>query len=371
MSPAPRILLPFLDDSTLFFARAMRALLAAEGARPVMARIGDAGDLSDRQLQQVLPEGPDITIAAADLAAGPAGGGRALAGFDAVVTCRVMQALFDLMAAPGFRDAPQRPAIVAFTGGLDFSPQRGFANRLGCDVVFVQSAAAVDAYRSAARAAGVRHWQHVGFGHPFLMVPGPDAARPDQIARRSEVWFFAQAISPRTRPGRVHMLRVLAAIARHHPDRQVWLKLRHLPGENAAHLHREAWPYPDLMADLPGGCPPNLGITACTMDEALSRAGLGITCTSTAAADLLQANIPTMVHLDFIENYLDPLVPAMRRMFAGSGLMTPLERVLALQPQAPAPGWLAGFLCPRDLGAQVLAAIAAFHASRSGVLPPG
>lgn len=355
MSASPRILLPFLDDSTLFFATAMQGLLAASGAQTVLARLTDLGDLSDRQLHNALPGGPDLSLTGTELA-----DGRAVTGFDAVVTCRVFQPLLRLLEKPGFRQMPGRPAIVAFTGGLDFSPRRGFQNRTGCDVVFVQSAAAIAAYGLAARAAGVRHWQRVDYGHPFLMAPMPDPARRAAIAARTDVWFFAQAISPRTRAGRLHMLRVLAAIARRNPDRQVWLKLRHLPDENRGHLHREAFPYPALMAELDGGCPMNLKITSCTMNEALARAGLGITCTSTAAADLLQGGIPAIVYLDFAENYLDPLVKPMRGMFSGSGLVAPLEQVLALQPGVPDPVWLNDFLSPRDLGDRVLAAVAAF-----------
>jgi hypothetical protein len=195
------------------------------------------------------------------------------------------------------------------------------------------------------------------------MQPEPGTAARVRAENRPEVWFFAQAISPRTRASRLHMLRVLAAIARAHPDRPVRLKLRHLPGENAAHLHREEHDYPALLAALPGGRPANLDLVAGPMATALERAGIGITCTSTAAADLLGAGIPTLVHLDYVENYLDPLVAPMRAMFAGSGLIAGLEDLLALRCPPPDPAWLAGFLCPRDLGARVLAAIAAFHAA--------
>jgi hypothetical protein len=356
---APRILLPFLDDSTLFFARAMRDLMAPLGARTVLARLTGPDDLTDRQMREILPGGPDLVLSEEALAAG-----QGLAGFDAVVTCRVMRALKLLMAAGDFRARPGRPAIVAFTGGLDFFPARGFANRMDCDAVFVQSAAAMPAFRRMARDQGVAHWQHVDHGHPFLMQPEPGTAARVRAEARPEIWFFAQAISPRTRASRLHMLRVLAAIARAHPDRPVRLKLRHLPGENAGHLHREEHDYPALMADLPGGRPANLDLVAGPMAEALDRAGIGITCTSTAAADLLGAGIPTLVHLDYVENYLDPLVAPMRAMFAGSGLIAGLEDLLALRTAPPDPAWLEGFLCPRDLGARVLATIAAFRAAR-------
>ena len=240
-------------------------------------------------------------------------------------------------------------------------------------------------------------WRRVGFGHPAFLRPEPEPdpepdadASPDAGSRipatlgsrladpfrgrtaqdpvlppvpraaRRDVFFFAQALSPATRRGRIFVLRALAAIARANPDRDVWIKLRHLPGENDRHKHREVHDYPSLMARLPA-VPPNLRLTACTMDEALESAAIGLTCTSTAAVDLVRAGVPALVYLDYPGRHLDPLVEPMASLFAGSDLIAPLERLLALDTRPPAPGWVDGLFCPRDLATRVLADVAAFH----------
>ena len=366
--PAPHLLLPFLDDSTLFFARAMRDLLVPLGARVTLGWMADEGDLSERQLQQVLPEGPDGLVAR-----GFFDDSRNLAPFDAIVTCRIMRPLTLLMRRRSFLMQARRPAVVAFTGGFDFYPEQGFENRLTCDALFLLPSDMQAAYRRhAARqtAEPVPPWQQVDFGHPFLIHPAPDLPARIAAEGRRDVYFYAQAISPRSRASRMHMLQVLAAIARAHPDRRVWIKLRHLPGENAGHLHKEEFDYPSLLPDLPGGVPANLDVTAISMAESLQRAGVGITCTSTAAADLIAAGVPTLVHLDYVENYLDPLNAPMRAMFEGSGVVAGLDDLLALRAGTPDPAWMARFFCPPDLGERVLRRVAAFQAmERPGTGP--
>jgi len=383
----PDILLPFSDDSTLFFAQAMRALLAPLPCRTRLALLTEGAALSPRQLA-ALPHGPDLTLNGGDLAGGSGGdlaggsggdltgrsggdlaSGPALAGVDAIVTARMFPPLQALLGYDG-PDAPlrpvsrppARPVVVSFQGGLDFTPERGFAHRHAADAVFVVPRGQVAACRTWRRRVGAGP-QIVDFGHPAFLAPQilqRDVAQALEPPR--DIYFFAQAISPLTRASRRHIVEVLAALARRHPDRTVWIKLRHLPGENADHLHRERHDYPGLLAGL-ADAPPNLALTACPMAEAMAGAARGITCTSTAAADLVQAGVPTQIYVDYVENYLDPLMPPMRRLFGASGLVASLDEVLHGVVRAPDPDWLADMFCPRDLGERVLAAIAAARGS--------
>ena len=201
-------------------------------------------------------------------------------------------------------------------------------------------------------------WQEIGFGHPSVIRP---EAPPADLADRRDIYFFPQALSPSTLRGRLHVLRVMAAIAKANPERRVLIKLRHLPSENRQHLHLEKYDYPGLMAQL-GPLPANLLLTDITMEEALETAAIGITCTSTAAMDLLRAGLPCMVYLDFVDAYRDPLVPPMRQMFQGSGVITSTEDLLNLKPGVLNPQWLEDMFCPADLGARVLETVDRFHA---------
>lgn len=342
----------FSDDSTLIFARRMREeLQKADSLRPVeMIHFTDENALSPRQLDQLLPEGPDCVMTGPDLAAALSTEGR-----DAIVTSRVYAALDEALRTLPERKSLNRPCVVAFLGGLDFFPEQGFVRRRSCDAVYLFPQSAILDFRRLIEPPEDR-WQELGFGHPAALMP---EATGGETSR--DIFFFTQALSPSTKRGRVHMLRIMIALARAYPDRTIWIKLRHLPDENRNHLHRERHDYPALLNGM-GPLPANLRLTDMTMEEALEQTGLGITCTSTAALDLVRAGRPCIVHLDFVDAYVDPLVPPMRRLFAASGLIIPLEDLLELRASPPDPDWLADMFCPRDLGRHVLDTIARFHA---------
>jgi hypothetical protein len=351
-SPKPIVVL-FSDDSTLIFAQRMRdVLLAADPDCPVqMVWFIDETALSYRQISQLLPEGPDRTL-----------NGKGLVDLmrsskiSAILTSRIYRAMIGQLKNPVTRWAGNRPCIVSFLGGLDFFPEQGLTRRRNCDGVYLFPQAALEDYAALTMDTD-GGWQDVGFGHPSVILPeGP----PADLATRRDIFFFTQALSPSTRRGRLHVLRMLTAIARANPNRRVYIKLRHLPDENRKHLHLELYDYPSLMAGL-GTLPDNLLLTDITMEEALQTAALGITCTSTAAMDVLRAGLPCMVYLDFVDNYRDPLVAPMRALFEGSGLITSTAQVLSLDAAAPDDAWMQSVFCPRDLGARVLDTIERFH----------
>jgi hypothetical protein len=351
-SPKPIVVL-FSDDSTLIFAQRMRnVLLAADPDCPVqMVWFTDETALSYRQISQLLPEGPGRTL-----------NGKGLVDLmrsskiSAILTSRIYRAMIGRLKNPVNRWAGNRPCIVSFLGGLDFFPEQGFTRRRNCDGVYLFPQAALGDY-AALTADTDGGWQDVGFGHPSVILPeGP----PADLATRGDIFFFTQALSPSTRRGRLHVLRMLTAIARANPDRRVYIKLRHLPDENREHLHLERFDYPSLMTGL-GTLPDNLLLTDITMEEALQTAALGITCTSTAAMDVLRAGLPCMVYLDFVDNYRDPLVSSMRALFEGSGLITSTAQVLSLDAATPDDAWMQSVFCPRDLGTRVLDTIGRFH----------
>ena len=341
------VLLPFSDDSTLFFALRMRdCLRAADPDIAVsMGWLTDESALSDRQMSQLLPEGPDLAIRNADFAEILPSGQ-----FRAVLTCRVFRGLGGALRDPEVAAVADRACVIGFLGGLDFFPETGYFRRRNCDGVYLFPSNEIPAFKAQAD-EWEPAWRDVGFGHPSFLQP--QALPKDALTDRKDIYFFAQALSPSTKRGRMHILRALAAMARAYPDRRVWIKLRHLPDENQNHLHREKYDYPSLMSQM-SDLPSNLNYTACTMNEALATAAFGITCTSTAAIDVVREGVPCMVHLDFVDNYMDGLVEPMRRLFASSGLITSLEDMLHLRARAPDPVWVNSMFCPRDLGNRVL-----------------
>ncbi|SFR15631.1 DUF6716 putative glycosyltransferase [Poseidonocella sedimentorum] len=349
------VVIPFSDDSTLFFAQRMRALLRDVPNAPPVAlwHYLPEDALSMRQFKAILPQGPDRRAVEEDLA-----GLFLRDDIAGVVTNRLYRPLSDALQDPSLRARAGRPRVVAFEGGLEFFPKRAYLRRRFADSVFLVPRGAAEDFETVMETSNLKTRPGVlGFGHPAFLHPGA-ALSTQRGDPGGDIWFFAQALSPSTRRGRLHIVKVLAALARRHPERSVWIKLRHLPDENQRHLHRERYDYPSLMARLPDP-PPNLRTIVCAMDEALARTGIGITCTSTAAADLVSNGRPCMIHLDTVDCYRDPLVAPMRRLFGASGLIAPLADVLSLSVQPPDPDWARDFFCPPDLGERVLAQLAA------------
>ena len=348
------VLILFSDDSTLIFARRMRDALHLCAPDLEVQMVWHTGDsaLSYRQISQLLPEGPDRILSDKGLR-----GMMKSPNIQAIITSRVYRAMIGPLKSAETRWAANRPCIVSFLGGLDFFPELGFTRRRNSDVVYLFPHGALADY--AVHVQGRDNgWQDVGFGHPSVMMP--DTA-PADLDQRRDIFFFPQALSPLTKRARVHMLRMMAAVARANPDRRVYIKLRHLPDENREHLHQEKYDYPGLMSAI-APWPDNLLLTDITMEQALETAALGITCTSTAALDLISAGLPCMVYLDFIDAYRDPLVAPMRRLFKDSGVIASTEQVLNLAHRTPETAWMNDMFCPRDLGARVLDSIADFHA---------
>ena len=350
------VLLLFSDDSTLFFVRRMRDCLRISDPelKIEMGWVVSENALSYRQVSQLLPEGPDRAVHGKNAFEQLMTENR----YKAILTSRVYGPLNAQLRRTVMQVDSERPCVIAFLGGLDFSSRDGFFRRRNCDGVFVLPHREVAEFKRQAKGWPNRMWQEAHFGHPSFLTPTQIDA--EALAKRRDIYFFPQALSPSTRRGRVHMLRAMAAIARANTDRSVWIKLRHLPDENRQHLHLEKYDYPGLLADLPD-VPKTLKMTACTMDEALETAALGITCTSTAAVDVVRAGVPCMVHLDYVDNYLDPLMEPMRKLFQSSGLITSLEDMLHLRTGSPNPDWVRNMFCGHDLGQRVLGVIDRFH----------
>jgi len=357
------IIIPFSDDSTLIFARRMRQVLRETHPEcPVeMTWYTEENALSYRQMCTLLPQGPERVVDRHGL--------RALL-YDpsvrALITSRVYLPISTELKQLEYHSLKARPCIIGFLGGVDFFPQDGFMRRRNCDGVFVFPKPAIQDYHTLK--AGLTEptkecWQRVDFGHPAVIhPPAPAPALPRiSLSARRDIYFFTQAISPLTKRARRHVLQAVVALARAHPDRGVYIKLRHLPSENTKHLHRERYPYSELLDTL-GPLPANLHVTDADMESVLKTAALGITCTSTAALDVVRAGVPCMIYLEYVDHYRDRLAAPMQHLFEGSNLITSLEDLLHLNVKAPDPDWLANMFCPPDLGARVLAMIAEFHA---------
>ena len=98
------------------------------------------------------------------------------------------------------------------------------------------------------------------------------------------------------------------------------------------------------------------------MDEALAAAGFCITCTSTAAMDAIGAGVPTMVYVDYPENYLDPLAKPMRQEFKESGLLAGIPQIMELAASTASPQWYNSRFRGEDFLNELIHAVQSFKA---------
>jgi hypothetical protein len=263
-------------------------------------------------------------------------------GFDAVVlalpgdTCQVA---LQLMARHTF--GAVRPVVVAgWVGVILRGAIAGLAERVGADMILANSPHDADWFRGVLTALGRDPACLVETRLPFL---APREPRPADLP--FTVVFAAQPGIPAGREDRLYLVRRLVAHARSHPDREVILKVRGLPGERLTHV--EPHPYHRLARDAGADQTPNFKVVAGPMREMLARADLLLTVSSTAAVEAIHAGIPTGILADFglVENtgvafYIDSgCVVSMDQIDAGaSPAARPEWRVAqGLAPDAPPP----------------------------------
>jgi hypothetical protein len=200
------------------------------------------------------------------------------------------QAVLHLLAAA---DLPTRPLVVTgYVGVVYEKVVEGLLLRSGADVIAANSPADLDRFRTILGGAGIDPSCLALTRLPFL----------GEVAPRSEggrftVTFAGQPGAPSSRSQRRYLVQRLAAHARAHPERDVLIKLRSLPGEHVAHA--EPYPYDEILNALGASRPDNLTVAIGDMGLALAHTDLLVTVSSTAAVEAIHRGIPTAVLTDF------------------------------------------------------------------------
>lgn len=351
------ILLPFHDDSALIFARTMGDGLTRAGAKVTYAHVTErleiGSKISERQLSLYLPQGPDIYILGSDIVSD-----ELLFSFDAIIFNRLLLEVNNALESSEFKSRRDRSCLIAFLPGLEFFPERGIANRCKYDILYLNYNGQREFLPEE------RNNFFVGVGHPSFSF------RPQSLLDpKGKLLFAAQAISPLTIAGRVHMANLVVATALANPDREIVIKLRHKPDENKHHAHKEVFAYEHLMASLFPRLPPNLAFDDGSMLGALQGAAACLACTSTAVMDAIANGIPAMVYLSYPEAASDPLMPAMRREFADSGLIVTSEDVISLNIPTPSSAWLEEKFQKEFPFGEIIEQVENFHRSRQAPPP--
>lgn len=187
-----------------------------------------------------------------------------------------------------------RPITVTGYVGVVYEKMiDGLLTRGGSDLVLANSAYDARRFGAAFASVGVDPDSVVECALPFL---GGEPYRPS-TERPFTLTFAVQPSVPKSKQDRLRLLERAAAHARRHPDRQVLMKLRSLPGEHTTHV--EADPYQLLIQNLAEPAPANLQLVYGNMGEVLDRTDLLVTVSSTAALESIQRGIPTAILTDF------------------------------------------------------------------------
>jgi hypothetical protein len=187
-----------------------------------------------------------------------------------------------------------RPITVTGYVGVVYEKMiDGLLTRGGTDIVLANSTYDADRFGAAFASVAVDPDSVVECALPFL---GGEPYRPS-TERPFTLTFAVQPSVPKSKQDRLRLLERAAAHARRHPDRQVLMKLRSLPGEHTTHV--EADPYQLLVDSLAEPAPANLQLVYGNMGEVLDRTDLLVTVSSTAALESMQRGIPTAILTDF------------------------------------------------------------------------
>lgn len=201
------------------------------------------------------------------------------------------QAMLHALAAHEFEG--DRPIVVTGYVGVVFERVvEGVLLRGGADVLLANSPHDARTFRALHRDYGLDPEVVVETPLPFLLPPGsPRSGDPFTVT------FAAQPDVPATRSERAYLVDRLVEHARAHPEREVLLKVRGLPGEQLT--HPEPYPYPRLLHRRHPDRPANLTVEAGPMGDVLRRTDLLVTVSSTAAVEAAHLGIPIGILSDF------------------------------------------------------------------------
>jgi hypothetical protein len=224
-----------------------------------------------------------------------------------------------------------RPAYVSGLPGISVpATERAALFRSAVDLFITHSHREAGEFKQLASSMGVA----LDIG--LATLPSLAHIHPPADVTRDRVIFAPQALVPKTRNEREHILLALADLARRHPELTPVVKVRAAGGESQT--HRERLSYDELWRGLvqQGRVPPgSITFEQGSMVEHLQRAAGFVTVSSTAALEAIASDVPTIVLSDFGVN--EEMINV---VFEGSELLGTLDDLADARFFHPDPSWL-------------------------------
>lgn len=218
---------------------------------------------------------------------------RELAGFTAVYLGATGGFTRDFLGRmrTHFPDGTPRPLTIAgYPGVILREKLSGFANRCGCDFVLLNSSADLEDYCRFCSNYGLNANGARLLGYVFPPF------RKEKNKKIQRVLFVEQAAIPSSLKERLYLVKQLALYASTHPEREVVIKPRLVPGEKSIFTTRYHIEY--LLKSLPS-LPANLHVDYSDIQKILEETDLCLTVSSSVALQSMWYGIPTGIIRDF------------------------------------------------------------------------
>lgn len=288
------ILLPFFDDSTLFYAIAMYKILQKTEHTGFLGQVVDKkGEmLSERQLI-LLKEVPFSKITLSQLH-----DATYLVQFDVIIMPKFIQGGLSLQNIKNYKSfVNKRPVLYAGWVGLNLTKKLGIEKRINFDGILF-----IDPYVLELGRKKLHDAQKAFKFFPPLYTNNLKKVNVHNSIKT--IYFLAQAVIPSLKEERLQFLKILVKIANNNPDKNVFIKLRHLPCENTQHPHKEEFSYISLLDEVNKTMivPCNLSFSSKSMEEIIKDADYCITALSTGGLETLMHGIPTAFFIGNVNN---------------------------------------------------------------------
>lgn len=174
----------------------------------------------------------------------------------------------------------RKTVLVAFSSGLDATPDWTIFNRAYADLMMANS----PFHRKQMERVIPFHWvrrPRMGIGHPFFAQR--TEVRMKKWDEIKNVYFLHQSISPSNPVTRQKVFAFLEDWARAYPDKSIIIKLRHEAGENKKNVNKERFSPQEYFESRE--MPTNLTFDASPFLDTVSKADLYVSVSSSGIVE--------------------------------------------------------------------------------------
>lgn len=190
-----------------------------------------------------------------------------------------------------FPKGTPRPLLITGYPGIIFRNKlMGFANRCGCDFVWLNSQSDLNDYQQFCLNFGLNSTGTQIFGYTF----SPFQKKANEKIKH--ILFVEQAVIPASFKERIYLVKQLVSYASEHPEQEIIIKPRLIPGEKSIFTTKYHMEF--LLKSL-DDLPCNIQISYDNIQTLLEKADFCLTVGSTVALQSIWYKIPTGIIYDF------------------------------------------------------------------------